>query len=122
MSNIKNIEVDQGTSYSYVLTLTNSNNAIYDLTGYDARLQVRRNYGDTTVLINATLQNSKLSVNAAAGKVTFTLAPSDTSGIRFDLKDDDTLECVYDLEIISPTGNVYKPAKGTFTIRREVTR
>jgi hypothetical protein len=122
MSNTVNITVNQGTSLPYTFTLTYLNNSVYDLTGYDARLQVRRTYGDTTWLINCTVANGKLTINATAGTITWHIIPSDTMSIRFNNKDDDTLDCVYDLEITAPTGDIYKPAGGTLTINREVTR
>lgn len=120
--NIRNITMDQGSTYSYTWTLTDKNNAVFDLTGYDARLQVRANYGSTSTLINATLPNGKLSIDTVAGTVTLRLTPTDTSSIRFPAINDDTFDCVYDLEIISFAGEVAKPSKGTFTISREITR
>ena len=117
------ITCDQGSTLSVVFTIQTAALAPYNLTGYDARLQVRRSYGDTNALISATLANSKLALtNPTGGVITLTLAPSDTSSIRFNEKDDDTLDCVYDLEIQSAAGAVYKPSKGAFTISREVTR
>lgn len=122
MSNVKNIVLDQGSSYTYTFTLTDGMGAVFNLTGYDARMQVRRTYGDSTILLNATVANAKLAINTVLGTVTLDIAPADTNTIRFNEKDDDTLECVYDLEIVSSTGRVYKPAKGTFTLNREVSR
>lgn len=122
MSNTLNLAVDQGSSLTYLFNVQDSTAAPFDLTGYDARLQVRKTYGSPAE-INCTLANSKLVLtNALEGKLTLNLAPSDTSGIKYAAATDDSLECVYDLEIQSPTGKVYKPAKGTFTISREVTR
>lgn len=120
MSNILNIAMDQGSSLRYTFTLIDQDNLPIDLTSYDARLQIRRTYGDTSVLVNCTLANNKLS--KLSNSVILNLLPTDTSLIRFNAREDDTLECVYDLEIISATGVVSKPAKGTFTINREVTR
>lgn len=120
MSNIANLEVDQGSTYIYTFTLTDVDNQPFDLTGFTARLQVRATYGATSVLIDATTVNGKLIINN--NSIVFNLLPSDTSGIKFEAKDDDSLICLFDLEIISPTGSVYKPAKGTFTIMREITR
>lgn len=124
MSTTLNITADQGSSLSYVFTLKDTGNSPFDLTDYDARLQVRRTFGDTAILVNCTLANSKLvKTNAAGGVLTLGIAPADTTGIRFNNKDDDTLEAVYDLEIQSnTTGKVHKPARGTFTLNREVTR
>lgn len=123
MSNLLNIAIDQGSSLVYTFTLQNDDASPYVLTGFDARLQVRRTYGDTSVLINCTVANGKLVLtNPTLGILTLVLTPADTSSIRFNNKDDDALECVYDLELIRPDGRVYKPAKGAFVISREVTR
>ena len=123
MSNTLNIPMDQGSSLTYTFTLTDTGNSPFNLTGCDARLQVRKTFGATAIEINATLSNSKLVItNATGGVLTFNLVPADTTGIRFNNKDDDTLECVYDLEVQTAAGRVYKPARGTFTLNREVTR
>ncbi len=123
MSNQLNINIDQGSTLNFQFNLQDPAGDPYNLTGYEARLQVRRSFGATAVEINCTLQNGKLVLtNAAEGALTLVLAPSDTSSIRFNNKEDDTLDCVYDLEVQSPSGRVYKPAKGSFTISREVTR
>jgi hypothetical protein len=117
-----NMTCDQGSTFPLVMQINDTNGNPFNLTGYDARMQVRKTYGDTAVQINATLSNGKLVLNAAAGTVTLTLLPSDTSSIRFNSKDDDTLDCVYDVELQSASGFVFKPLAGTFTINREVTR
>ena len=125
MENILNIEMDQGSTLEYVFTLTDDQvpAAPVDLTALDARLQVRRTYGATSTVINCTLANGKLEkTNDIGGVLTLKLAPADTSTIRFNDVEDDTLECVYDLELQDADGKVYKPAKGTFTFYREVTR
>lgn len=125
MSNILPIEMDQGSSLSHTFTLKDEAGAAFDLTavGWDVRLQVRKTYGATSALINCTLANSKVAItNAAGGVITLNLLPADTTSIKFNSLDDDTLECVYDLELQSPIGKVYKPARGTFTLNREVTR
>jgi len=112
--------MDQGSNLSYVFTLLEVGGGAYALTSYDARLQVRASYGATSTLINCTVANSKLVI--ASNTITLVLVPADTSSIRFADKDDETLDCVYDLEIIAPSGSVYKPARGSFTLTREVTR
>lgn len=123
MSNALDVTMDQGSSLTHTFTLKTEANLPFDLTGYDARLQIRRTFGDTTVLVNCTLSNAKLVLTSAAGGIlTLALAPADTSSIRFNALNDESLECVYDLEIQSALGKVYKPARGTFTLNREVTR
>lgn len=120
MSNILNIEVDQGCDYTFTFNFLASDNSVIDTSGYDARLQVRRSYGNTSWLINATLMNGKLVMNS--GFAVWNLSAADTTAIRFADKEAETEEFVYDLEIISPLGQVFKPARGTLIINREVTR
>jgi hypothetical protein len=123
MSNVLNIVMDQGSSLEYTFSLTNEDGFSFSLAGYDARLQVRRTYGDTSTLINCTLANGKLVISdVSGGELKLVLAPTDTSSIRFNNRDDEELEAVYDLELQSALGQVVKPARGTFTLRREVTR
>jgi hypothetical protein len=121
MSNNLNITMDQGSTLVYTFNLTNTTGQPLSLTGFDARLQVRKSYGATAVEINCTIANGKLSWGTV-GQVILTLTPADTSSIRFASKDDAELVCVYDLEIIDGAGKVYKPARGDFTLNREVTR
>jgi len=117
-----NLTVDQGSSKTILFTIS-ADGSPQNLTGFDARLQVRRTYGDTRAELNCTLQNSKLQItDALAGKISLVLSPSDTSSIRMTNKDDDQLEAVYDLELVSAAGQVTKPVRGTFTLIREVTR
>lgn len=123
MNNNLDIEMMQGSSLTYNFKLKQENGEPYVLTDIDARLQVRASYGATTPLINCTLANGKLVLTSAAlGILSLVLAPEDTSPIRFAQKDDESFKMVYDLEIVSPSAKVYKPATGTLTINREVTR
>lgn len=123
MDNILNITMDQGSSLDYSFYLQTEDGDPFNLSGYDVRMQVRKSYGSTSTEINATLANGKVALeNAAGGHLKVVLLPSDTSSIRFNGVNDESLECVYDLEIISPVGQVWKPARGTFTLNREVTR
>jgi hypothetical protein len=120
MSSFIALSADQGSNFEHTFTLKHADGSPFDLSGYDARLQVRRTIGDTTTLINATLANGKLAIGD--GSIVFSLIPSDTTSIRFNSKDDDTLSTVFDLEIVSPAGKVDKPTRGSFTLTREVTR
>ena len=121
--NTVNITLDQGSSLELVLTVQDNSEQPIDLTDLDCRFQVRRTFGATSTLINGTLANGKLTkTDATNGILTLALAPADTSAIRFNEVEDDTLECVWDLELQDLDGKVYKPARGTFTLNREVTR
>lgn len=117
------IYLDQGTSFEHTFTFT-FNDLPVNLTGFDARLQVRKSYGATSAWYNGTLANLKLEmVDASAGILKVMFAPTDTSAVRFAAVDDSTLDNVFDLELIEiATTKVYRPVKGTLVLQREVTR
>ena len=115
--------VDQGSTFRMTFTLKDDNGNVFDLSTFTADLMARKSYGNTKADIVATMLNGGLSVDQTTGVITLTLEPADTSSIKFTEKDADTLELVYDLEIVSTvTGEVFKPARGTITLNREVTR
>ena len=117
------IQVDQGSTFEHTFTLT-VNSQPFDLTGYDARMQVRKTYGSSTPVFDGTLSNGKLNiVSAVNGTLKVIMTPADSSVIKFNSTDDSTLDCVFDVEIQNIlTGKVYKPVKGTLVFAREVTR
>ena len=122
---IRPIVMNQGDSLTRVITIyTDTAKTVpLNLTGYLVRAQVRRSYGATTVLINCTLANGKVALtNAAGGVISLILVPDDTASIRFNSVEDAETELVYDIEVESPGGQIFKAAKGTFTLMREVTR
>ena len=123
MSNIYALKIDQGSTKSFVFNIKDAGGVAFNLTGYDARLQVRRTYGDVAALMNCTLANGKLVLtNAVGGVLTWKVQPIDSTAIRFASKDDEECQAVFDLEIQSALGDVAKPARGTLAIFREVTR
>ena len=122
----KDIIVAQGATIEVPLAITR-NKQPYDLTGFTLRMQVRKNFSSTQVLINATTQNGKLVwQDQAGGTFKLLLAESDTATAGNPLivfpKDTDVLDCVFDIEVVSLDGFVYKVARGSFSVEREVTR
>lgn len=88
----------------------------FDLTGYTARMQVRRTIESSTVLLNLTTENGGLDVMPyeASNEILINVSASVTASI--------STSGVYDIEIISPTGTVSRILQGTFTVSPEVTR
>ena len=53
-----NLSIDQGSDYQTTITVEGSNGLPFDLTGYTARGQIRRNYTSTTAYnFTATIPN-----------------------------------------------------------------
>lgn len=109
-----NITIDQGTDWSLVLTLTNSDGTLVNLSGYTARMQIRRDYDSATVVMDLTTQNGRIVLGGAAGTITMSLTAALTSTI--------TRNGVYDIELVSAGGQVSRPLRGDVILRREVTR
>jgi hypothetical protein len=123
MSTLLNITVDQGSALDYIFMVQDSNGAAFNLTGCSAALMVRKTYSSASASISATTVNAKLVITSAVGgQLTWHIIPADTVPITFNAVNDDTIDCVYDLEITNGAGFIYKAARGTFTINREVTR
>jgi hypothetical protein len=111
---IYNITAEQGATFTRVLTWRDSNDALIDLTGYTARMQVRADYASSTVVLSLTTENGKITLGGVLGTITLLVSASemaDVAGSGF----------VYDLEMVNG-GNVRRLLQGNFTANAEVTR
>jgi len=105
-----NFTIEQGTTFSRVLTLQENGSAM-NLTGYSVASQMRSTHNSSTVV--ATFSGSV--TNASSGQITLSLTNSQTSAIEEAIY-------VYDVEITSGAGAVTRILEGTITVTPEVTR
>jgi len=105
-----NFTIEQGTTFSRVLTLQENGSAM-NLTGYSVASQMRSTHDSSTVV--ATFTGSV--TNASSGQITLSLTNSQTSAIEEAIY-------VYDVEITSGAGAVTRILQGTVTVTPEVTR
>ena len=109
------LTIDQGSTFVKVFTWkTGTAKTIVDITGYRARLQMRRNY-DSATIIELTSENGKIALGGTAGTIQITLTDAETSALR-------NTQGVWDLEMISGSGVVRRLLAGIFSVSREVTR
>lgn len=105
-----NLVIDQGTTFSATLNVTDEFGNAVDMGGYEASGQLRKVYSS----VNAV--SFECSINAVAGEVTIGLAANTTS----------TMEdgrYVYDVEITeTETGEVSRIIEGLVTVTPSVTR
>lgn len=114
LAGIYNFTCEQGSTFTRVITLYEPDGTTpYDLTGYTARMQVRRETEESSVLVELTTANGRIVLGGEEGTITLSLGASTTASL-----DDDG---VYDLEIVSGA-NVHKVLKGVFRLDYEVTR
>ena len=104
-----NLVIDQGSSFSTLVTLVDSANSLIDLTGYSASSQIRKHY------TSSNSQSFSVSLGGANGTVTLSLTSTETSNLvagRY----------VYDVEITSPGNLVTRIVEGIVTVTPEVSR
>lgn len=110
MATVANIFIDQGSDYSNVVSVTGSNGAPLNLTGYTVASQMRKSYSTSTAYnFNATV------FAPLAGKVRLQLSATQTEAIppgRY----------LYDVEITSATGSKLRVIEGIATITPQITK
>lgn len=107
MASKANLVIDQGSTYSVSINLTDENGDPMDVVGYTSRAQMRKHYTSS----NAVTFNTSL----ATGTLTLSLSSNTTQTIvpgRY----------VYDAELIDPNSNVTRIVEGIVTVTPEVTR
>lgn len=102
-----NLVIDQGSTFSQVISLTDSSDVSVNTDVYTARGQIRKHY----------LSNSSVSFTTtlADGDLTLSLTSTQTANIvagRY----------VYDVELIDASNNVIRLMEGIVTITPEVTK
>ena len=105
-----NFTIEQGTTFSRVLTLQENGSAM-NLTGYSVASQMRSTHDSSSIV--ATFSGSV--TNASSVQLTLSLTNSQTSAI-------DEAIYVYDVEITSGAGAVTRILEGNITVTPEVTR
>lgn len=106
-------EIKQGATFTRTLTISDDGTA-RNLTGYTARMSIRRGANDATELLSMTTGNARIAIIALSGVVTLTLTAAETAALTW-------LRGVYDLELVSGT-IVTRILEGAITVSPEVTR
>ena len=111
---IYNIVADQGATFQRTITWQDSNGTPINLTGYTARMQVRRRPSDGEALVSLTTENGRITLGGSAGTIALNCPASE-----MDFVDG---KWAYDLEVQSASGVVTRIVMGSFLLRAEVTR
>lgn len=111
MAAISNLTIDQGTTYSITITVTDDTGSARNLTGYTGRAQLRRSYYTTT--------NTSFTVtidNPGEGEIDLSLTAANTSALKAG-------RYVYDLELVQDnTSTVERIVEGIVTVYPEATK
>ena len=130
IAGIYNITIEQGSTFGRLISIeqpdliADPNGTIFEnfeLSGFTARMHIRRTIETTTPMITLTTENGRITINPnIAGtptknnEISLSITAADTATI--------TSSGVYDLEVISTSGTVSKVVRGDVTLIPEVTR
>ena len=107
--------IEQGATFQQTLTLKDSSDAVINLTGYTAEMDLRKNQDDSNEVITLTTENSRITMGGAAGTILLTISATDSAALSVG-------DGVYDLEITDSNGKVDRIMEGTYSIRGNVSR
>jgi hypothetical protein len=110
MAAVSNLAIDQGTTYSVTITVTDDTGSARNLTSYTVRSQMRKSY-----YTNANVAFSANIASPADGTVTLDLTDTQTSALR-------PGRYVYDVELVSNVSTVERIVEGIVTIYPEATK
>jgi hypothetical protein len=110
VASISNLFVDQGASYSNIITVASTTGAPLDLTNYTVKSQMRKSYTSSTAYdFTASIYD------AANGKVRLQLNTAQSTAIipgRY----------LYDVEITNSVGEKTRVIEGIVTVSPEITK
>lgn len=111
---IYNATIDQGATWSVVVTYKDSTGTPINLTGYTAAMQVRQQYNSDTAELTLTSPSNGIVITPLTGVVTITMTALQTAALAEGYY-------VYDVEL---TAGSYKDRliQGQLTVAPEVTR
>ena len=111
MATVSNLFVDQGSTYSNIITVGSSAGTALDLTDYTVKSQMRKSYGSSTAYdFTATVYN------AALGKVRLQLTATQASAIP-------SGRYLYDIEITNTSTEAKtRILEGTVIVSAEITK
>lgn len=113
MAKTYNLRIDQGSKHSFVVAVQDSNGVARNLTGYTAKLHIKKSKADASTVLELT-EASGLAINAAAGLITVTITDEQTTAMTWE-------SGVYDLKITSAGGDAERILEGGVVVSEQVT-
>jgi len=110
MATVRNIVIDQGTTFTLSITVSDFTDTPINLTGYTLRSQMRKSYNSNTYTAFTVTSDEPTE-----GEINLSLTATQTSALRYG-------RYVYDVEIVSSTGEVTRVLEGIVTVNPEVTK
>lgn len=109
------ILIEQGATFKQRIVWKNSLGVAIDLTGFTAKMQARKSYTAPDILVQLTTENGGITLGGINGTIDLLLTATQTSALSF-------TSGMYDIELISGTGEVTRLLAGEITLSKEVTK
>jgi hypothetical protein len=94
LARVYNINIDQGSKFQLSVQILNDDGTVRDLTGYVARMSIRKYRGAVASLLDLTSPSSGLTITPLAGTITINMTDEQTESLSI-------RSGVYDLKIES---------------------
>ena len=115
MAGQKNWEVDQNTTFSFIVEYKDPSDVPISLVGASAKLQVRDTKGGAKLAFTLTSPSTGgITIDPALGKITIKMTPTQTNKLFYP-------KSSYDLMVVDSNGNKIKLLEGFLTLNRSVT-
>lgn len=114
MAGQKNFEVDQNTTFTFIVEYKDSDGDPIDLTGASAKLQVRDTKGGPKLAFTLTSPSGGITIDAPSGKITVTMTPAQTNKLFYP-------KSSYDLMVTELNSVKTKLVEGFIMLSRSVT-
>ena len=134
IAGVYNLTIEKGSTFGRLISVEQPDLATdptgqtfenFDLSGFTARMHIRRTIDTLTPMITLTTENGRIAINPSIvgdatknNEISLSITAADTATMG----DAITTSGVYDLEIISAGGTVSKVIRGDVTLIPEVTR
>jgi len=109
MALYEDIEIEQGSTFRYLVNLTSSNGLAYDLTAHTFAAQMKKNYASSSVTSTFTAE-----ATANAGEIRLSLTDEQTASIKAG-------RYVFDVLIQNDAEEKYRVIEGIVTVSPSVT-
>lgn len=108
--------IEKGGKFTKHLEYKDKSKQAIDLTGYTARMQVRKNAQSSTTILDLTTENGGITITAVTGEIDLFVSGADTAAIT------DRGSAVYDMELVDGGGEPIKFLRGTVSLIEEITK
>lgn len=105
----------QGCDIEFALQETDDDDEPVDVSGYDAKMTLRRQANDNEIVAEFTVGNGRVSIGSTDGLIQFVMTAVDSAALPAG-------KGVYEIRFTNADGKTWQPQGGKYTITREITR